>query len=101
LIKKSVQSSSQHGAVSFCTDITTDDVNKNSYSDFTVFWVKDWQLQHAMYKCEHMPEKHTAEIIKKFIDRNLEELGLDLTDTPCTTDRGSNYYVIKLPFTAL
>jgi len=36
MIKKSVQSSFQHGAVSFCTDITTDDVNKNSY---TVFWV--------------------------------------------------------------
>ena len=43
-----------------------------------------------MYKCENMPERHTAENIKKFIDKNLEELGLSLNDTPCTTDKGSN-----------
>jgi len=90
VIKKNVQSSARQNAVSFCTDITTDDVNKNSYSDFTVFWIKDWHLKHAMYRCELMAERHTGENIQKFIDRNLQELGLDLTDTPCTTDKGSN-----------
>jgi len=90
LIKENVQASCRQHAVSFCTAITTDDVNKNSYSDFTVFWVKNWRLQHAMYKCEFMPEQHTSGNMKKFIDRNLEELGLDLTNTPCTTDKGSN-----------
>jgi hypothetical protein len=70
--------------------MTTDDVNKNSYSDFTVFWVNNWTLKHALYKCEYFPEKHTAQNIQKFIDKNLNELGLSLVDTPCTTDKGSN-----------
>ncbi len=90
-IKKQVALSSRYGAVSFCTDMTTDDINKNSYSDFTVFWVNsDWQLKHAMYKCEYFAEKHTAQNIQKFIDDTLTELHLSLDDTPCTTDRGSN-----------
>jgi hypothetical protein len=90
-IKKQVAISSKHNAVSFCTDMTTDDVNKNSYSDFTVFWVNDeWKLQHALYKCELFSEKHTAQNIQKFVDETLTELGLSLVDTPCTTDKGSN-----------
>jgi len=43
-----------------------------------------------MHKCESMMERHTEENIKKFINRNLEELELDVNDTPCTTDKGSN-----------
>jgi hypothetical protein len=90
-IKKQVSISSKYNAVSFCTDMTTDDINKNSYSDFTLFWVtEDWTLKHAMYKCEFFPEKHTGQNIKKFIDDTLTELNLNLTDTPCTTDKGSN-----------
>jgi len=89
-IKKAVAASSANRAVSFCTDMTTDDVNKNSYSDFTVFWVDNWLLHHSMYKCEYFPEKHTAQNIRNFIDSTLMELGLSLTDTPCTTDKGSN-----------
>lgn len=89
-IRKEVAISSQVNSVSFCTDMTTDDVNKNSFSDFTVFWVKNWSLHHAMYKCEYFPERHTAQNIQKFIDKSLSELGLSLTDTPCTTDKGSN-----------
>lgn len=89
-IKKAVAASSANRAVSFCTDMTTDDVNKNSYSDFTVFWVDNWLLHHSMYKCEYFPEKHTAQNIRHFIDSTLTELGLSLTDTPCTTDKGSN-----------
>jgi len=89
-IKRQVATSSKFHSVSFCSDMTTDDVNKNSYSDFTVFWVNNWQLKHALYKCEYFPEKHTAHNIQKFIDINLNELGLSLVDTPCTTDKGSN-----------
>jgi len=89
-IKKQVAISAKHKAVSFCTDMTTDDVNKNPYSDFTVFWVNDWKLQHAMYKCEFFPEKHTAINLQKFVDDTLSELGLSLIDTPCTTDKGAN-----------
>jgi hypothetical protein len=89
-VKRQVAASSKFHGVSFCTDMTTDDVNKNSYSDFTVFWVNDWKLKHALYKCENFPEKHTAQNIQKFIDSNLTELGLSLVDTPCTTDKGSN-----------
>ena len=36
-----------------------------------------------------MPERHTVNITQ-FIDKNLEELGVSLEDTPCTTDKGSN-----------
>ena len=89
-IQKQVAASARNNAVSFCTDMTTDDVNKNSYSDLTMFWVKDWKLHHGMYKCEYFPEKHTAQNIQKFIDDNLKEMGLSLVDPPCTTDKGSN-----------
>jgi hypothetical protein len=89
-IKKQVAISSRRNAVSFCTDMTTDDVNKNPYSDFTVFWVNEWKLQHALYKCEFFPEKHTAQNLRKFVDDTLSELGLSLVDTPCTTDKGAN-----------
>jgi hypothetical protein len=51
-IKRQVATSSTYHAVSFSTDMTTDDVNKNSYSDFTVFWVNNWTLKHALYKCK-------------------------------------------------
>lgn len=87
-IKDEVALSSLHKSVSFCTDMTTDDVNKNSYSNFTAFWVKNWVLHHAMYKCEYFPQKHTAQNIKSFIDATLTELNLSLDDTPCTTDKG-------------
>lgn len=36
-IKKQISVSCKHHAVSFCTDMTTDDVNKKPYADFTVF----------------------------------------------------------------
>lgn len=90
VIRKQVELAATQNAVSFCTDMTTDDIKKNSYSDFTVFWVENWQLKHAMYKCEYFPEKHTAQNIQKFIDRTLIELGLSLDDTPCTTDKVAN-----------
>ena len=35
-------------------------------------------------------KKHTGKNIKKFIDDNLAELDLNLENTPCTTDKGSN-----------
>ena len=40
-IKEQVLERLKYDAVSFCTDMTTDDINKNSYSDFTVFWIHD------------------------------------------------------------
>ena len=40
-IKEQVLERLKYNAVSFCTDMTTDDINKNSYSDFTVFWIHD------------------------------------------------------------
>lgn len=90
-IKKQVTISSQHKAVSFCTDMTTDDVNKNPYSDFTLFWVNDqWKIQDALYKCEFSPQKHIAQNLCKFVDDTLTELGLSVVDTPCTTDKGAN-----------
>jgi hypothetical protein len=89
-IKKQVAISSKHNSVSFCTDMTTDDINKNPYSDFTVFWVNEWKLQHALYKCEFFPQKHTGQNLQKFVDDTLSELGLSLVDTPCTTDKGAN-----------
>ena len=77
--------------MSFCTDMTTDNINKKSYSDFTVFWIDDQKkLGHSIYKCEVFTEKHTGKNIKKVIDDNLTELGLNLEDTPCTTDKESN-----------
>ena len=43
-----------------------------------------------MYKFEVFPEKHTGKNINKIIDDDLIELGLNLEDTPFTTDKGSN-----------
>ena len=81
IIKKEIAVSSKHNAVSFCTDMATDDSNKNSYNDFTVFWInEDWKLRHALYKCEQFPEKKTGQNIQKFIDETLTELDLRKQD---------------------
>ena len=65
-IKVQVLESLKYNAVSFCTDMTTDDINKNSYSDLTVFWIDDqWKLRHSMYKCEVFPEKTHGQKHKK------------------------------------
>ena len=76
---------------SFTTDFTTDDVNKNSYMNFTVFWItEDYELCHAMYKCEYFEQRHTGYNIKQAIESILSELNLNIYDTPCTTDKGAN-----------
>ncbi|KAI6650786.1 Hobo element transposase HFL1 [Oopsacas minuta] len=49
-----------------------------------------------MYRCSYFPEKHTAVNIEKVIDENLSELNLSLVDTPCTTDKGSNFICATL-----
>ena len=49
-----------------------------------------------MYRCSHFSEKHTALNIQKAIDENLNELNLSLVDTPCTTDKGSNFICATL-----
>jgi hypothetical protein len=71
VIRKEVAISSQVNSVSFCTDMTTDDVNKNSFSDFTVSWMNNWSLHHAMYKCKYFHETHTAQNNPQFIDKSL------------------------------
>ncbi|KAI6661971.1 Hobo element transposase HFL1 [Oopsacas minuta] len=91
LIRCKVAQYGQQKCVSFTTDLTTDDVNKNSFMDFTVFWItEDYELCHAMYKCEYFEQRHTGYNIKQAIDSILSELNLDIYDTPCTTDKGSN-----------
>ena len=68
IIKKEIAASSKHNAVSFCTDMATDVINKNSYSDFTVFWInEDWKLRHAMYKCEQFPKRKQDKISKNLL----------------------------------
>ena len=77
--------------VSFTKDLTTDDVNKNSYMAFTVFWItEDYELCHAMYKCEYFEQRHTGYNIKQAIESILSELNLNIYDTPCTTDKDAN-----------
>ena len=64
-IREKVAQYGTQKCVSFTTDLTTDDVNKNSYMDFTVFWItEDYELCHAMYKCAHFEERHTGANIK-------------------------------------
>ena len=84
-------------AVSFTTDLASESINHNSYLDFTVFWIDNlWTLNHAMYRCSYFSEKHTALNNQKAIDENLNELNLSLVDTPCTTDKGSNFIYATL-----
>ena len=90
-IRRLVESHAKRKQVAFTTDLSTDDVNKNSYLDFTIFWINDeWKLSHALYKCHYFSERHSAFFIKEAINSTLNELGLSTTETPCTTDRGAN-----------
>ena len=76
--------------VAFTTDLATDNINHNSYLDF--YGVLDrWFVDP-----ESFPEKHTAVNKEKVIDENLSELSLSLVDTPCTTDKGSNFICATL-----
>ena len=43
-----------------------------------------------MYACKFFPESKTADHIQVAIDRILSEVDLSTTNTPCTTDKGSN-----------
>ena len=67
-MKKSIPSN----AVSYVTDLTTDDVNKRSYLDFSVFWITvapKWELKHAQYACAYFPERHSGLFV---VDRIFE-----------------------------
>ena len=67
--------------VSFTTDLATDNINNNSYLDFTVFWIdSSCTLNHSMYRCSYLPERHTAVNIEKVINENLAELNLSIVD---------------------
>ena len=87
-IKNSIQGCSLTKEVSFAAHLASDNINHNSYLDFTVFWLENsWTLKHAMYRCSHFIGKHTALNIQKVSVENLNELNLCLVDTHCTTDK--------------
>ena len=88
---------SKLGAVSFVSDLWSDNVVQPSYLDVTFFWVQEtgpdkrqWALKHGMYACKFFPERKTADHIQITLDRILSEAGLDVESVPCTTDKGSN-----------
>ena len=43
-----------------------------------------------MYACNFFPDSKTAYHIQVAIDKILSEIDLDTSNTPCTTDKGSN-----------
>lgn len=49
-----------------------------------------------IYRCSHFPEKHTAINIQNVIDENLLELNLSIEDTPCKTNKESNFICATL-----
>ena len=57
-IKNSIQGCSLNKVV-FTTDLASDNVNHNSYLDFTVFWIDNsWTLYHAIYRCSYFSESN-------------------------------------------
>ena len=58
-IKNALIDPAKYSAVSFVTDLWTDNVVSWSYLDVTFFWVEEsgidkriWSLRHAMYACK-------------------------------------------------
>ena len=100
IIRSSLQESAELGAVSVVTDLWSDNVVSRSYLDVTFFWVEEsgpgkrkWSLKHAMYACKFFPESKTADHIQGALDQILDDAGLDVENTPYTTDKtdkGSN-----------
>ena len=96
-IKESIADPSKLLAVSFVTDLWSDNVVQRSYLDVTFFWIeesgpdkREWALKHAMYACKFFPDTKTADHIQITLDRILTEAGLDAENVPCTTDKGPN-----------
>ena len=88
--------------ISYTIDMTTDDVNKNSYLDMTLFGIitdkSVLNLSHSSFSCKHFPERHTAANISCLIKEALRDLTLE-DDTPSTTDKSANV-VCALNFAA-
>ena len=96
-IKDAFIDPAKYGAFSLVADLRTDDVASQSYQDVIFFWVEEsgmnkriWSLRHAMYAYKYFPKSKAADHIQVAIDRILSEVDLDTTQTPHTTDKGSN-----------
>lgn len=96
-IKTALSSPCIDEAVSFVTDLWTDNIVMRSYLDITFFWVdvrgddsSQWTLKRGMFACKFFPAQKTAENIEAVLDEVLLEAGVDLHTTPVTTDKGSN-----------
>ena len=60
--------------------------------EYRCSWITDrWLLQHALLRCKHFEEKSkTAINISLEIEQIFVEFGLQMGDTPITTDEGAN-----------
>lgn len=96
-VRNAISTPHRKEAVSFVTDLWTDNVVMRSYLDVTFFWVEEcgddgsiWNLKRGMFACKFFPEKKTSENIEAALDSILMEAGVDLNSTPVTTDKGAN-----------
>ena len=96
-IKESIAGPSKLLAVSFVTDLWSNNIVQHSYLDVTFFWIEEsgpdergWALKHAMYAHKFFLDTKTADHIQITLDRILTEADLDAENVPCTTDKGAN-----------
>ena len=79
ILRELIAAPSKLGAVSFVSDLWSDNVVQRSYLDVTFFWVQEtgpdkrqWALKHGMYACKFFPDRKTADHIQINLDRILD-----------------------------
>ena len=84
----------RHCVAAAC-DLSSDDIIKRSYLDFTVFWIDDnYQCHRYLLRYKHFRnEMKTAINIWNEIEQIFQSFGLSFGDTPIVTDQGANIVV--------
>ena len=91
-LKDLLQQPIADGTVSASLDLYTDDYRKCAYLDVHSCWIsRDFDTHHASLAVRHFgTEAHTGSNIETAVSQIVTEYGLNMEDTPATTDHGSN-----------
>jgi hypothetical protein len=91
-LKELLQQPIADGTVSVSLDLYTDDYRKCAYLDVHSCWIsRDFESHHAALAVRHFgTDAHTGSNIETAVNQIVTEYGLNMEDTPATTDHGSN-----------
>ena len=74
---EAVRNSETWCSFSVVTDMTTDQVTQREWTDFTLIWVKNYEIKRGQYACRHWERgRHTSDNIRAFMYEELADIGI-------------------------